>query len=149
MQASDPRVSGRDPRPRAIDRAALATHSEGCIAWRVQGGMRAGATYDQIAETIGVAILMGVRPSACYSSQAVSALNDTTPHWSPLPSWGLWIDTSRLKDSRSKGLECRQANYVAAYAPYAAHQPRRTDPRLRAASWIDSPAGPAVQIRPT
>ena len=70
----------------ALDRAtkellalaiSIATHCEGCIAWHVQAATQAGATPNQVAEAIGVAVLMGGGPATYYGSMALTELHDT------------------------------------------------------------------------
>ncbi len=38
--------------------------------------IKAGATHEEVVETIGVAILMGGAPSVVYGSQALEALKE-------------------------------------------------------------------------
>jgi AhpD family alkylhydroperoxidase len=53
---------------------AICTHCEGCIAFHVHDALHAGATHEQVAETIGVAIMMGGGPAAVYGAEALEAL---------------------------------------------------------------------------
>lgn len=53
---------------------AIAVHCDGCIAAHVSDAHRAGATRQEIVETIGVAVLMGGGPAAMYGSEALEAL---------------------------------------------------------------------------
>ena len=53
---------------------AICTHCEGCIAFHVHDALRAGATHEQVTETIGVAIMMGGGPAAVYGAEALDAL---------------------------------------------------------------------------
>jgi AhpD family alkylhydroperoxidase len=46
-----------------------------CIDIYVREALKAGATRDEILETIGVAMLMGGAPVIAYGSQALDALN--------------------------------------------------------------------------
>ena len=52
----------------------IATRCVDCIGFHVQAAHKAGATRDQVAETIGVAILMGGGPSVMYGVEAFEAL---------------------------------------------------------------------------
>ncbi len=52
----------------------IAARCEGCIATHVSGAMEAGASVEEIAETIGVAIEMGGGPSVTYGALAYDAL---------------------------------------------------------------------------
>ncbi len=53
---------------------AIAVHCDGCIAFHVHDAIAAGATRKQIAEAIGVAVLMGGGPSVMYGCEALEAL---------------------------------------------------------------------------
>jgi AhpD family alkylhydroperoxidase len=53
---------------------AIAVRCEGCIAYHVHDAIAAGATHQEIVETIGVAILMGGGPAAMYACDAYEAL---------------------------------------------------------------------------
>lgn len=48
----------------------------GCIAFHVHDAIRAGATREHIAETVGVAILMGGGPAAIYGVEAMTAFDE-------------------------------------------------------------------------
>ena len=48
---------------------------DGCIAYHVHDAMRAGATRQEIMETIGVAVFMGGGPSMVYGCEAMEALD--------------------------------------------------------------------------
>jgi AhpD family alkylhydroperoxidase len=54
----------------------ICVRCDGCIAFHVHDALEAGATRDEIVETIGVAILMGGGPSVVYGTKALSALED-------------------------------------------------------------------------
>jgi len=47
---------------------------EGCIAVHIRGALRAGATRQEIVETIGVAVYMGGGPAMVYGCEAFEAL---------------------------------------------------------------------------
>ncbi|MCB0016146.1 MAG: carboxymuconolactone decarboxylase family protein [Anaerolineales bacterium] len=53
---------------------AITVRCDGCIAFHVHDALQAGASHDEIMETIGVAILMGGGPSVMYGSEALEAL---------------------------------------------------------------------------
>jgi AhpD family alkylhydroperoxidase len=53
---------------------AICIHCEGCIAYHVHDALAAGATREQVAETIGVAVMMGGGPAAIYGGHALEAL---------------------------------------------------------------------------
>ena len=48
-------------------------HCEDCIAYHVHDAVAAGANRKEIAETIGVAVMMGGGPAAVYGAQALEA----------------------------------------------------------------------------
>ena len=51
----------------------IAVRCDGCIAHHAKAVARAGASHDEVAETIGVAIMMGGGPSVVYGTQALRA----------------------------------------------------------------------------
>lgn len=53
---------------------AIAVRCDGCISYHVHDALRAGATEEEIAEAIGVAVLMGGGPSVVYGSEALEAV---------------------------------------------------------------------------
>lgn len=53
---------------------AICMRCEGCVTFHVHDALRAGATRQEIAETIGVALLMGGGPALAYGSYAMQAL---------------------------------------------------------------------------
>jgi AhpD family alkylhydroperoxidase len=54
----------------------ISVRCEGCIACHVQDAIKAGATKDEIVETIGVAVLMGGGPSIVYGDKAYKAMEE-------------------------------------------------------------------------
>ena len=58
---------------------ALSVHCEGCIAYHLHDALDAGATREQILETIGVAVMMGGGPALVYGAEALDALNELAP----------------------------------------------------------------------
>ncbi len=52
----------------------IAIRCEGCIAVHVHDALKAGATREEIMETIGVAIMMGGGPSVAYGGEAQVAM---------------------------------------------------------------------------
>jgi alkylhydroperoxidase/carboxymuconolactone decarboxylase family protein YurZ len=52
----------------------IAIRSEGCIVARMHDALKLGATHAEIAETIGVAVVMGGGPSVAYGCKALTAL---------------------------------------------------------------------------
>jgi AhpD family alkylhydroperoxidase len=53
---------------------AVAGHCDGCIAYHVYGALKAGASRQELTETIGVAILMGGGPAMVYGCEALAAI---------------------------------------------------------------------------
>lgn len=58
---------------------AVVEHCDGCIASHAQGAARAGATAQEAAEAIGVAILMNGGPATIYGPRAFAAFNEFAP----------------------------------------------------------------------
>ena len=52
---------------------SVAVRCDPCINYHVEGARKHGATRDEIAETLGLAIYMGAGPSAMYAAQALEA----------------------------------------------------------------------------
>lgn len=48
---------------------------EGCIAYHVHDAVEAGASRDELLETIAVAVLMGGGPASIYATHAMEAIN--------------------------------------------------------------------------
>jgi AhpD family alkylhydroperoxidase len=53
---------------------AITVRCNGCIAYHVHDAIKAGASKDEILETIGVAVMMGGGPSMVYGTEAMVAL---------------------------------------------------------------------------
>jgi len=53
---------------------AVTVRCDGCIAYHVHDALEAGASREEIAETIGVAVLMGGGPSVVYGAEALDAV---------------------------------------------------------------------------
>ncbi|MBF9036073.1 carboxymuconolactone decarboxylase family protein [Rhodobacterales bacterium HKCCE2091] len=51
----------------------IATRCVDCIGFHVQGAIKAGASREDIAETIGVAVMMGGGPAYMYGVKALEA----------------------------------------------------------------------------
>ena len=54
----------------------ITTRCEGCIACHVQDAIQAGASHEELVETIGVAILMGGGPAVVYGDKAYKAMQE-------------------------------------------------------------------------
>ena len=57
----------------------IAVRCEGCIAYHVHDAVAAGATRQELLETIGVAIMMGGGPAAMYAAHALDAIEQFMP----------------------------------------------------------------------
>jgi AhpD family alkylhydroperoxidase len=55
---------------------AIAARCDGCIAAHVSGALKAGASRQELVETIDVALLMGGGPSMVYGVQALAAVDE-------------------------------------------------------------------------
>ncbi len=53
---------------------SIAVRCDGCIAYHVHDAVKAGATRQEIVETIGVASLMGGGPASIYAAHALDAV---------------------------------------------------------------------------
>lgn len=54
---------------------SVAIRCEGCVAYHARGASRTGATRQEVAETLGVAIQMGGGPSMNYAADALRAFD--------------------------------------------------------------------------
>jgi len=52
---------------------AINVRCDGCIAYHVNDALNAGASEQEIAEAIGIAVLMGGGPSMIYGCEALEA----------------------------------------------------------------------------
>jgi AhpD family alkylhydroperoxidase len=70
----------------------ITVRCDGCIAFHVGDALKAGATREEVLETVGVAILMGGGPSVVYGGEALAALEqfaaESTTAWPELVSGG-------------------------------------------------------------
>mgnify|MGYP000085036254 CR=1 FL=1 len=55
---------------------AIAIRCEGCIAFYIKDTLKAGASREEIIETIGVAVMMGDGPALMYGCEALQALQE-------------------------------------------------------------------------
>ncbi len=57
---------------------AIAVHDEcdGCIAYHARAAAHAGASIEEAAETLGVALLMGGGPASVYGPRALEAFKE-------------------------------------------------------------------------
>ena len=54
---------------------SIAVKCTDCIEGHVKAAIEAGATAEEISETVGVAIMMGGGPSTTYGALAIEAMN--------------------------------------------------------------------------
>jgi len=52
---------------------SVAIRCDPCVTYHVEGARKKGATREEIAETLGLAVYMGAGPSAMYAAQALEA----------------------------------------------------------------------------
>jgi AhpD family alkylhydroperoxidase len=57
---------------------AVTVRCDGCVAYHVNDALKAGASRQEIVETLGVAILMGGGPSLMYALEAIDAVDQFT-----------------------------------------------------------------------
>lgn len=55
---------------------AISARCDGCIAAHVASALKAGATRQELIETIDVAVLMGGGPAVTYGIQALAAVDE-------------------------------------------------------------------------
>lgn len=72
---SDGKLSGKLKELIAI---AIAVHDgcEGCIAYHARAAAHKGATEEEVAEALGVALLMGGGPASVYAPKALDAFRE-------------------------------------------------------------------------
>jgi AhpD family alkylhydroperoxidase len=58
---------------------AICSHCHGCIGYHVHDALDAGATREQVIETIGVAVMMGGGPALIFGAEALEALQQLEP----------------------------------------------------------------------
>jgi len=64
-----------DPKAKELLAIAIAitTRCDGCIAFHVKAALKFGATREEVAETVGMAVYMGGGPSMIYGAQTLEA----------------------------------------------------------------------------
>ncbi len=58
---------------------SVAVRCEGCIAYHVHDAVQAGATRQELMETLGVALFMGGGPASIYAAHAMDAIEQFLP----------------------------------------------------------------------
>ena len=51
-------------------------HCDGCVAYHARGAAAAGATREEVAEALGVALLMGGGPASVWGPRALAAFDE-------------------------------------------------------------------------
>jgi AhpD family alkylhydroperoxidase len=54
----------------------IATHCEGCVAFHTRAAFKAGATRQELAETVALAVYMGGGPAVVYGGDALRAFDE-------------------------------------------------------------------------
>jgi AhpD family alkylhydroperoxidase len=54
-------------------------HCDGCVAYHARGAAKAGATEPEVAEALGVALLMGGGPASVWAPRALAAFREFAP----------------------------------------------------------------------
>ena len=54
---------------------SVAVRCDPCVTYQVAAARKQGATREEIAETVGLAVYMGAGPSAMYAAQALEAFD--------------------------------------------------------------------------
>ena len=54
---------------------AIAIHCEGCVVYHARAPHKLGASREEVAETVGVAIEMAGAPAVVYGSEALAAFD--------------------------------------------------------------------------
>jgi AhpD family alkylhydroperoxidase len=58
---------------------AIHARCEGCVTLHVRSALHAGASREEIAEAIGVAVMMGGGPATVYGAEALEAADQLAP----------------------------------------------------------------------
>lgn len=56
--------------------ASIASNCNGCIAWHAKAVQELGASREEVAEMIGIAVQMGGGPSLFYGAEALEAYDE-------------------------------------------------------------------------
>ena len=77
MGASAHESAALDPKTKELLAVAIsvAVRCDPCVTFHVEGARKHGATREEIAETLGLAVYMGAGPSAMYAAQALEAFD--------------------------------------------------------------------------
>lgn len=77
LSAAGKKTEHLDLRTRELISLAVAvtTHCDGCIAVHAQAAKKAGATREEVAEALGVAVAMNAGAAMVYSARVLDALD--------------------------------------------------------------------------
>lgn len=81
-KADLPGAKIREPSALAV---AVTARCDGCIALHAAAAMRHGATREEIAEALGVAIAVNAGAALVYTTRGRDAVEDHAPAGAPLP----------------------------------------------------------------
>src|SRR6266849_9481505 len=81
LSAANAKDSKLGPKVRELISLAVAvtTHCDGCITIHTDNALKAGATREEIAEALGVAMAMNTGAALIYSLRAMDAVDARTP----------------------------------------------------------------------
>lgn len=54
----------------------IAVHCEGCVAFHTRAALKAGATRQEVVETVALAVYMGGGPAVVYGGDALRAFDE-------------------------------------------------------------------------
>jgi AhpD family alkylhydroperoxidase len=57
---------------------SIAVHCDGCVAYHTKMAHQHGATRDEVAETVALAVYMGGGPAAVYGADALRVYDQST-----------------------------------------------------------------------
>jgi AhpD family alkylhydroperoxidase len=77
LSAANSKTGKLDEKTRQLISLAVAvtTHCDGCIVVHSEAALKAGATKDEIAEALGVAVAMNAGAALIYSTRVLDAVN--------------------------------------------------------------------------
>ena len=58
---------------------AIATRCDGCVGFHVKAAIKAGASREEVLETLSMAIYMGAGPSMIYAAETLRAYDELSP----------------------------------------------------------------------
>ena len=58
---------------------AIAARCDGCVGFHVKAAIKAGASREEVLETLSMAIYMGAGPSMIYAAEALRAYDELSP----------------------------------------------------------------------